>query len=137
MVRSNFWITPKDFFASDLHLLHVLQKGLKEIGIHYFQEKVPLLHTASDQSNVFGMHTLYRGHHTFLFSPTSPRPTTVNILRIALHVNYTIFLKITLLLIDENVCRRCRQESPPKSRSWKSRIINWVQCDKCGWWYHV
>ena len=41
MVRSNFWITPKDLFASDLHLLHVLQQGLKETGVHYFQEKVP------------------------------------------------------------------------------------------------
>ena len=106
-------------------------------GVHYFREKVPLLRTASDQNNVFGMHTLSKGHHTFLFSPTSPRPTTVNILHIALHVNDTIFLKITFLYLDENVCRKCRQESPPKSRRCKSRIINWVQCDKCRWWYHV
>ena len=137
MVRSNFWITPKDLFASDLHLLHVLQQGLKETGVHYFREKVPLLRTASDQNNVFGMHTLSKGHHTFLFSPTFPRPTTVNILHIALHVNDTIFLKITFLYLDENVCRKCRQESPPKSWRCKSRIINWVQCDKCRWWYHV
>ena len=140
MVRSNFWITPKDLFASDLHLLHVLQQGLKETGVDYFREKVPQspTHCFRPEQCVWNAYPIQRRSHILInFSPTSPRPTTVNILHIALHVNDTIFLKITFLYLDENVCRKCRQESPPKSWRCKSRIINWVQCDKCRWWYRV
>ena len=100
MVQSNFWITPKDLFASDLHLLHVLQQGLKETGVHYFREKVPQspTHCFRPEQCVWNAYPIQRTSHILInFSPTSPRPTTVNILHIALHVNDTIFLKITLL----------------------------------------